>query len=168
MTSPARGWVLLILGCLTCSIAFGAAGAGTEAAPSESLAEPPTAVVLPAEHECLLRAIQELRLIEFDYGGFRRVFEPHAYGVGSSGEAVLHGFQLEGESSSASPPGWRTFTVAEMSALVVSTRRFSQARPGFAYERFALDPLWAVISPTSRAEPIEGPAKTPPSEPKAE
>lgn len=119
---------------------------------AEAVAEPGEIAsdVLPAEHERLLRAIRERRLLEFRYGGHRRLFEPHAYGLSPTGEAVLHGFQIAGESSSAAPPGWRTFTVGEMSELVVSTRRFPQARPGYGGERFALDPLWAEIAPPTR------------------
>ena len=106
----------------------------------------------PAQHELLVRAVLERRLLHFSYQGHARVVEPHAYGVSSAGEVVLHGYQTAGGSASEPPPGWRTFTVAEMSEIVAAEAGFSRPRKSYTGERPRLDPLWAEVS--AGAEPV--------------
>ncbi len=99
-------------------------------------------------HDLLVRAVQERLLVQFTYGGHVRVCEPHAYGVGAEGAAILHTFQVAGGSASKPPPGWRTFAVAGIEDLVLTQRRFVRVRAGFNEERPRLDPAWAEIVPT--------------------
>ena len=127
--------------------AAGGAGAAT--------AETPPTPARPAQHELLVRAILERRLLHFSYHGYARVVEPHAYGVSAAGEVVLHAYQTGGGSVSEPPPGWRTFTVAEMSEVAVAEVGFSGPRRSYTGERPKLDPLWAEVSARERAKSTE-------------
>ena len=119
-----------------------------------AVAEAPTPA-RPVQHELLVRAILERRLLHFSYGGYPRVVEPHAYGVSTAGEVVLHGYQTAGGSASEPPPGWRTFTVAEMGEIVVAETGFSGPRRSYTGDRPKLDPLWAEISTAERVKRTE-------------
>ncbi len=115
-------------------------GASETVAAQEAVQTPQTEL-----HAVLRRAIEERRMVNFSYGGFARVLEPHAYGVSMTGEVVLHGYQTAGGSSSVPPPGWRTFTVSGISDLVVTERRFAKPRADYSAERPRLEPLWAEV-----------------------
>jgi predicted DNA-binding transcriptional regulator YafY len=93
----------------------------------------------------LASAIREQRVVTFTYAGHARTVEPHTCGIGSTGEAILHGFQTEGGSGSGPAAGWRTFTVAKIENLVVTEHRFPEARPGYAASRPRLTPAWAEL-----------------------
>lgn len=98
-----------------------------------------------ASHELLVRSIREKQVLRFVYNGHARVVEPHAYGVAATGEVVLHAFQVEGESASRPPPGWRTFNVALIEALAATEGRFSDSRPGYVPGEPALATVWAAV-----------------------
>jgi hypothetical protein len=115
-----------------------------EAAPVSETAEVDRAARSP-DHDVLVRAIGEKRLLHFTYAGHARVVEPYAYGVSATGEAVLHGYQVAGGSTSKPPPGWRTFTVSGVSDVVETGRRFSKTREDYSTERPKLDPQWAEV-----------------------
>lgn len=113
-----------------------------------------------ALREALLRAIRERRVVSFNYGGHPRTVEPHAYGLSGAGEEALNGFQISGGSSSVPPPGWRTFTVAEMGELVVTGIGFGGPRPDYVNTgRFKLDPVWAEL--TTEGVPLPAAAVAP-------
>ncbi len=118
-----------------------ATASATEASPSETA-------------RLLAEAIRERRVVTFHYAGRLRTLEPHTCGVGSTGEEILHGYQIEGESASGARLGWRTFTVAKISDLTVQERRFAAGRPGYATSRPRLSPAWAELpSPTESPAP---------------
>jgi hypothetical protein len=99
-----------------------------------------------AERETLIRAVAERRVVTFLYQGHPRVVEPHACGIATAtGEAVLHGFQTGGGSTSGALPAWRTFSVAKITSLVATGERFAEARPGYVAQRPPLDPVWAEL-----------------------
>lgn len=93
----------------------------------------------------LVRAIREKQVLRFVYNGHARVVEPHAYGVSATGEAVLHAFQIEGESASKPPPGWRTFNAALIEHLAVTERSFSGPRPTYVPGEPPLATVWAAL-----------------------
>ncbi len=120
--------------------------------PGLAAAEAPAAAAAAAAkevgseaHGIFLEAIREKRVLRFVYNGHARVVEPHAYGVSATGETVLHAFQIEGESASKPPPGWRTFNVALIEKLAATEGRFSSARPGYVQGEPALETVWAVL-----------------------
>ena len=109
-------------------------------APSHAQAAAPSAI-----RELLVQAIRERRVLTFVYNGHPRTVEPHACGVASTGEAVLHGYQTAGGSASRPPPGWRTFSIAEIRDLALAAPSFPGARDGYSPNEMRLDPLWAEL-----------------------
>lgn len=115
-------------------------------APSTPASAPaPDSTPPPAEVEPLLTAIRERRLVSFHYQGHDRVVEPHACGIVAGGEAVLHGYQIGGNSASGGLPGWRTFSVSKIGALKITEERFAGPRPDRG-SRPRLAPLWAEVA----------------------
>lgn len=110
----------------------------------------------PAADAVFVSAIREQRLISFTYGGHPRTVEPHAYGVATTGDVVLHGYQIAGGSASGKPPGWRTFNTAEIRELTVTETNFTRMRADYSAERPKLDPLWAEVAATEAK--VEAPA----------
>ncbi len=147
-------WTGMVLTLLAGAFDALAAEEPTQAAgeSASGVAEAAAVPARPAQHELLVRAILERRLLHFSYHGHPRVVEPHAYGVSAEGEAVLHGYQTAGGSASEPPPGWRTFSVTEMSDITAAEAGFSRPRKSYTGERPKLDPLWAEVS--AGAEPV--------------
>lgn len=81
-------------------------------------------------------AIAEMRVVEFDYQGTRRVVEPHTVGHDQKGHEMLCGWQLAGGSAVS----WRNYHLAEMTRVEMSEERFDGPRPGYnpADKRFSL------------------------------
>ncbi|MCU0792306.1 MAG: hypothetical protein MUE42_05520 [Opitutaceae bacterium] len=101
---------------------------------------------MPSDHETYVTAIKERRVLQFNYGGHVRVCEPHSYGVGSSGEPILHVYQTAGSSGSKPPPGWRTFTITGISDLVLTQRKFKGPRADYSDQKPELSPTWAELA----------------------
>lgn len=123
------------------------AAAERAGAPAPGVLTAAEAEPLSSRHESLVRAIREKRLLHFTYGGHARVVEPYAYGVTAEGVPVLHGYQVAGGSASKPPPGWRTFTAADIADLLVTERSFRRTRGDYSSERPKLDPQWAEVEP---------------------
>lgn len=104
----------------------------------------------PPEAAPLLLAIRERRVVSFEYEGRRRVAEPQAIGIASSGDAILLAFQTGGDSASGRLPGWRTFTLAKITALETTTETFPGPRPP-AKNQPRLSPTWAEVPPAEPA-----------------
>jgi hypothetical protein len=76
-------------------------------------------------------AIQQHKVLHFYYnGGFRDV-EPFCYGLGTSSNELLRGYQISGYSESQGLPPWRLFKVDEISSLSITERTFSNRRPDY-------------------------------------
>ena len=152
LTTRAGGVVLL--GGLLAG-AFGVAMA-EEAAPATVATTATATEADPAarspQHDLLVQAIAEKRVLHFAYAGHPRVVEPYAYGVSATGEAVLHGYQIAGGSASKPPPGWRTFAVSGISDVVGTERRFSKTRADYSAERPKLDPQWAEVESAAKTD----------------
>jgi hypothetical protein len=73
-------------------------------------------------------AIENKRLVEFDYNGFHRVAEPHVYGL-NKGVPQLLAYQTEGGSSSGRIPEWRRFDFPNISNLRITDIPFRGPRP---------------------------------------
>lgn len=107
----------------------------------------PAAITIPPIPDVVfIRAIHERRVVNFNYGGHERTVEPHAYGVATTGDVVLHGYQTSVGSASGKPPGWRTFNTAEIKELAVTETTFARARADYSAERPKLEPLWAEVA----------------------
>lgn len=125
-------------GLVFTSVPARALDATTPAAPP---AEAPASELATA----CLRALRERRVVTFRYHGHERVLEPHALGVATSGEAVLHGYQTAGGTVSGKPLGWRTFALGEIQALTLTEQTFAGPRPDYAADRPKLSPLWGEL-----------------------
>ncbi|MBC7983475.1 MAG: hypothetical protein H7Y02_06440 [Candidatus Obscuribacterales bacterium] len=75
-------------------------------------------------------AIDNKRLVSFDYGGFERVVEPHTFGIDKDNRRVLVAYQVEGASRS-DKLGWKSFIQHGMTNVVVLEREFSRPRPEY-------------------------------------
>jgi hypothetical protein len=76
-------------------------------------------------------AIEDRHLLEFRYDGFRRIVEPHAFGVSNRGRYTLRAYQVDGGSESGETEGWKLFHVADMESIVVSPRHFTSPRSDY-------------------------------------
>lgn len=76
-------------------------------------------------------AINQRRILRFFYGGGSRLVEPFCYGLGTSGNDLLRGYQVGGYSQSQSVPFWRLFKVEEITSLSITDDKFSVARPDY-------------------------------------
>jgi hypothetical protein len=94
----------------------------------------------------LVLAIHNKRLIEFVYkNGRPRIVEPHDYGIRKRVEELL-AYQVSGDSTSGTPSGWRTFTVADMTELRVLDRGFPGSRADASQHHLTWDVLFARVS----------------------
>ena len=75
-------------------------------------------------------AIENKRLLAFNYDRLPREIEPHAHGISSKGKEVVRGYQTGGHSSSG-PLGWRLWDVAKMESLRVCRSTFANTRPDY-------------------------------------
>lgn len=79
----------------------------------------------------LAEAIDKRRRVELLYGGFTRLVEPHAYGVGSDGKEKLLCWQTGGGSESGERQGWKLLNVDDMHATTMSATSFPTPRAGY-------------------------------------
>lgn len=91
------------------------------------------------------QAIKEHHVLEFTYKGFRRIVEPHTYGVDTKGHRALRAFQIGGGSSSGSAPGWKLFHVDDMNGVRTTGQRFDRARPDYSRGDCAFQVIYAEL-----------------------
>jgi hypothetical protein len=91
-------------------------------------------------------AIAERRLVTFFLDGFRRIAEPHDYGI-IDGVARLFFYQVGGESRSGRPVGWRWGLLPRISELHVLRETFPGSRPAPSGRHIHWDTLIATVSP---------------------
>jgi predicted DNA-binding transcriptional regulator YafY len=77
-------------------------------------------------HHLLYSAIENKRLIRFNYKNKERIVEPHDYGI-QKGIARLLSWQIRGQSNGRLP-GWRWFDVAEMQDIEMLDKTFAGNR----------------------------------------
>jgi len=79
----------------------------------------------------IVEAIEHRLVLSFEYNGSARVVEPHAYGIGATGEELLRAWQVNGDSSSESTFSWKLFKIAKIAGLSVGKESFGGGRPGY-------------------------------------
>jgi predicted DNA-binding transcriptional regulator YafY len=95
--------------------------------------------------DALIRqALAERKVLKFKYHGHGRVVEPHALGRVTDDRRALLGWQISGGSTSEPPPGWRTFVLAEISALKLARKTFLP-RPEYRPETTQLKSVEAEV-----------------------
>ncbi|MFP4687522.1 MAG: WYL domain-containing protein [bacterium] len=80
-------------------------------------------------NEILHEAIDKRLVVKFSYKWRSRVVEPYLIGIHEEeDEAMLRGFQIEGESESGGIPDWRLFRLTNISSLKITDREFEPRR----------------------------------------
>jgi len=92
----------------------------------------------------IIDAIQNKRMIEFEYGRYHRIAEPHVYGL-SRGVDQLLVYQVAGGSSSGGLPEWRRVDVPRVVGLVVLDKTFPGARPNPSGKHSDWDKTYAIV-----------------------
>jgi len=77
-------------------------------------------------------AINERRVVSFTYGGHLRVVKPGALGYHvTTRKLLLRGYQIDGTSSSRTPPFWSLFEVRLLSGPVYTGDTFDDEPPDY-------------------------------------
>jgi hypothetical protein len=77
--------------------------------------------------DLLFLAIENRRLISFEYQGYPRVAEPHDYGIMNRVRTLLV-YQVRGESKTRNVPGWKHIRESEIRELQVLDEHFPGGR----------------------------------------
>lgn len=89
-------------------------------------------------------AIQNKKIIEFDYHEHHRIAEPHIYGILGGEEDILV-FQTGGSSSSGGLPQWRRMHVSEISNLIIADQTFAGHRETPTGKHSSFDTILAIV-----------------------
>ena len=81
--------------------------------------------------QTIASAIQRRCKISAWYGGGLRTLEPHAIGIGGSGQYLLRAFQVSGYSRAGQQMGWKLLRVDEMSDVDCLDEPFLSPRPQY-------------------------------------
>lgn len=98
----------------------------------------------PLIHDDLVRAIEEIRLIEFEYkDGRRRIVEPHDYGI-KNGKEQLLAWRVSASGRGGQEP-WRRYDVPAMRHLRVLDQHFAGSRGEEGQRHHQWDVLFARV-----------------------
>lgn len=98
--------------------------------------------------QILKDAIENQCVLRFLYNGQARVVEPRTYGISTSGNEVLRGYQREGGSVSRTAARLKLFELAKISKLEMTGDRFASARPEHNPNDSAMIEVFATSPPT--------------------
>jgi hypothetical protein len=76
-------------------------------------------------------AIRQRLLLEFRYRGLPRVVEPYLHGISTRGVEVLRAIQVGGQSNSGGFGYGKLWTVADITALRITTETFPADDPNY-------------------------------------
>jgi hypothetical protein len=94
-------------------------------------------------------AIAERRLLQFDYGGCRRVVEPHDYGVIKDIRRLLVYQRSKVGSIGTQAIGWRLLDFPKIVRCVVLEARFAGTRESPEQQPYDWDVLYARVADTA-------------------
>ena len=97
----------------------------------------------------LYTAIENKRLIRFDYRGKKRVAEPHDYGL-QNGIVRLFCWQLGGNSNERIP-GWRLIDVEGMERCEILDRVFERSREVPSGQHHRWDEVFIRVGPSQKS-----------------
>ena len=97
----------------------------------------------------LWKAIEERRLIRFQYKEKERIAEPHDYGI-QNGCARLFVYQVAG-ASSHKLPAWRLMDEDQISGIQLLEKRFSGGRPTAYGKHLKWDKLFIRVKPAEKS-----------------
>jgi hypothetical protein len=99
-------------------------------------------------HDFLYFAIENKRLVEFEYQERNRVAEPHDYGI-KDGVKWLLIYQIRGQSESGDLPNWRWVEVNDIEGLRVLEETFPGGRAVPTGKHKKWDQLFKRVSPAT-------------------
>jgi hypothetical protein len=79
----------------------------------------------------IVSAIQNKRILEWNYPPGKRWIEPHALGRSADGNLLLRAYQTEGASASGEHQWWKLFRVDRAGQVGPSGRSFDRPRPEY-------------------------------------
>ena len=82
--------------------------------------------------DAICQAIDEQKVISFQYDRLPRTVEPHKVGRTTAGNIVLSGYQIAGRSHSNEVPYWRLYKLRKIRDLEVDQERFDGPRPRYS------------------------------------
>jgi hypothetical protein len=98
----------------------------------------------PKVHEVIFKAIDEIRLLRFVFGGKERIVEPHDYGI-HKGLVRLFSYQIGGQSTTGPLPAWRLMEVAKMSEVEILDQTFPGSRGDASQQHRQWDRVFARV-----------------------
>jgi len=102
----------------------------------------------PLIYDLLVFAINNKRLITFQYQGRQRTAEPHDYGI-ADGIRKLLIYQIRGESKTKSIPGWKLLKENEIRRLKILEESFPGGRTVPSGQHKKWDRLFIRVSPAA-------------------
>jgi hypothetical protein len=81
--------------------------------------------------DLICEAIRSKRLLQFSYGNYARVVEPHILGRDSAGHDVLSAYLVRGYSESRKQPYWRSYLLNDLKLLTILEETFARPRKGY-------------------------------------
>lgn len=82
--------------------------------------------------DTLCQAIEDQKVVEFQYDRLPRRVEPHKVGKTTAGNIVLSGYQIGGQSRSNEVPYWRLYKLSKIAGLNVDSENFNGPRPRYS------------------------------------
>ena len=92
----------------------------------------------------IIGAIENHKLIEFDYDGESRTVEPHCYGISTKGNEVIRAYQVRGFSSSGTM-GWKMYDLSKADDIKVLSETFSKPRPDYKKGDKGMDEIYCEL-----------------------
>jgi hypothetical protein len=92
----------------------------------------------------IIEAIENKKLIEFNYDGESRIVEPHCYGLSTKGNEVVRAYQVNGYSSSGNM-GWKLYDLAKVDNINVLENTFEKSRSGYKRGDKAMDEIYSEL-----------------------
>jgi hypothetical protein len=99
---------------------------------------------LTAMNATICQAIKERRLLELRYHEHTRTVAPHVYGLDTTGDELLSGYQVWGGSEGGEAAGWKSFKVREIENVQLTTRKFGP-RPEYRHGDRALAEIYCQV-----------------------
>jgi hypothetical protein len=93
----------------------------------------------------IVNSISNQTVLALTYKGIAREVEPHAYGLGTSGNDLLRCYQVAGGHTSDKPHTWDLLVVGEISGLSDTGRAFGGARPEYKRNDSAMSTIYAQL-----------------------
>lgn len=85
-------------------------------------------------------AIQNRKVLSFQYDGHPRIVEPYCLGYTDKGNLSLRAYQTEGRGKTR-VPDWKLFKMGKIRSLEMTGNRFNNPRPGYSPNDSDLSPI---------------------------